>query len=183
MAASETLFLCALDANGNVVTGSHSVPHAVSALGSNSYNYDCNDNQITRNVGGQYTLNYDAENRLVSLSGAVTASFVYDGDGQRVKSTVNGTTTYFIGAHYEVTGSTVTKYYFAGTQRVAMRKYSIPQSMTVENLVSTRLRHSTRRLGEHLGFTSITTDNTGARVSEMRYKPCHSVTLRGAVQG
>jgi hypothetical protein len=95
---------------------------------------------------------------LVSISGAVTASFVYDGDGRRVKSTVSGTTTYFIGAHYEVTGSMVTKYYFAGAQRVAMRKYTIPQSMTVEYL-----------LGDHLGSTSITTDNTGARVAKMRY--------------
>ena len=41
-----------------------------------------------------------------------------------------------------------------------MRKYTIPQSMTVEYL-----------LGDHLGSTSITTDNTGAKVSEMRYKP------------
>ena len=56
--------------------------------------------------------------------------------------------------------------------------------MSVEYLVSTG---STRRLGDHpsaslktsLGSTSLTTDNTGAKVSEMRYreaslwdKPC-----------
>jgi len=35
--------------------------------------------------------------------------FGYDGDGRRVKSTVDGTTTYFVGAHYEVTGSQITK--------------------------------------------------------------------------
>ena len=28
-----------------------------------------------------YNLTYDAENRLTSVSGAATASFVYDGDG------------------------------------------------------------------------------------------------------
>ncbi len=33
----------------------------------------------------------DVENRLVS--GAASASFVYDGDGRRVKATVNGVTT------------------------------------------------------------------------------------------
>ncbi len=43
-------------------------------------------------------------------------------DGNRVSQTINGVTTYFIGGIYEVTGSTVTKYYFAGSQRVAMRK-------------------------------------------------------------
>jgi hypothetical protein len=48
------------------------------------------------------------------------ATFVYDGDGKRVKSIFNGTTTtYFVGNHYEVTGSTITKYYYAGSQRIA----------------------------------------------------------------
>jgi RHS repeat-associated protein len=54
----------------------------------------------------------------------------------------------------------VTKYYFAGTTRIAMRKYTIPQNMSVEYF-----------LGDHLGSTSITTDTNGAKVSEMRYKP------------
>jgi len=69
---------------------------------------------------------YDAENRLVDVKkNAVSmATFVYDGDGRRVKSTINSSTTYFVGAHYEVSGSTVTKYYFAGAQRVAMRSGS-----------------------------------------------------------
>lgn len=31
-----------------------------------------------------------------------------------------------LAAHFELTGSTVTKYYFAGVSRVAMRKYTIP---------------------------------------------------------
>ena len=83
------------------------------------------------------------------------ATFVYDGDGRRVKSTINGTTIYFVGAHYEVTGSTVTKYYFAGAQRVAMRSGS-----TVNYLLT-----------DHLGSTSLTTDTSGTLVSEMRYKP------------
>ena len=93
---------------------------------------------------------------------SVSASFVYDGDGRRVAQTVNGVTTYFVGAHYEYnqTSNQVTKYYFAGTTRIAMRKYTVPQSMSVEYF-----------LGDHLGSTSITTDANGAKVSEMRYKP------------
>jgi RHS repeat-associated protein len=81
--------------------------------------------------------------------------FVYDGDGNRVAQTINGVTTYFVGAHYELTGSQVTKYYFAGTTRIAMRKNG-----TVSYL-----------LGDHLGSTSITTDAAGTLVSELRYKP------------
>ena len=56
-------------------------------MGSDTYSYDANGNQMTRNVSGSsYTLGYDAENRLVSVSGAATATFYYDGDGNRVKS-------------------------------------------------------------------------------------------------
>jgi RHS repeat-associated protein len=83
------------------------------------------------------------------------ATFVYDGDGKRVKSTFNGaTTTYFVGAHYEVTGSTITKYYYAGSQRIAMRTGG-----TLNYL-----------LGDHLGSTSLTTNASGQIVSHLRYK-------------
>jgi RHS repeat-associated protein len=57
-------------------------------------------------------------------------------------------------------GSEITKYYFAGATRIAMRKYTIPQSMKVEYFLS-----------DHLGSTSITTDADGNKISEMRYKP------------
>jgi len=83
------------------------------------------------------------------------ATFVYDGDGRRVKSVINGTTTtYFVGAHYEVTGSTITKHYYAGAQRIAMRTNG-----TLSYL-----------LGDHLGSTSLTTNASGQIVSELRYK-------------
>jgi uncharacterized protein RhaS with RHS repeats len=52
-------------------------------MGSNTYQYDSNGNQTTRNIGGSaYTLGYDAENRLVSVSGpSLSAQFTYDGGG------------------------------------------------------------------------------------------------------
>ena len=57
----------------------------------------------------------------MSVSGAATASFVYDGDRRRVKATVNGVTSYYVGDHYEVSGGVVKKYYAAGGQRIALR--------------------------------------------------------------
>ncbi len=63
-------------------------------------------------------------------------------------------TTYFVGAHYEVTDGVVTKYYYAGAQRIAMRKDG-----TLNYL-----------LGDHLGSTSLSTDAAGNVVSEMKYK-------------
>ncbi len=141
----------------------HAVTSASNSSSALTYQYDANGNQTTRVIGSDtFTLLYDAENRLVEVkkNGASIAQFVYDGDGKRVKSVINGEITYFIGNYYEQRGSTITKYYFAGASRIAMRKYTIPQSMTVEYL-----------LGDHLGSTSITTDADGAKVSEIRYKP------------
>ncbi len=100
------------------------------------------------------------------------ATFVYDGDGNRVAQTINGVTTYFIGGIYEVTGSTVTKYYFAGSQRVAMRRNS-----TLSYL-----------LADHLGSTSLVVNDvtTGVWandvVSELRYKPWGEVRYTSGAQ-
>lgn len=76
------------------------------------------------------------------------------GDGRQVQSTVNGATTTFVGAHYQVEGGMTVKYYLAGGQRIAMR--------TPNNSVS-------YLLSDHLGSTSLTTNSTGTVTSEMRY--------------
>jgi RHS repeat-associated protein len=149
--------------------------HAVTSLSNgNSYKYDANGNMIQRVVDGQkFALGYDAENRLVKVcqdpsnnaicdtGETVVASFVYNGDGERVKSTLNpsagsgqaSVTTTFVGSHYEITGSTVTKYYFAGSQRVAMR---VGGALTY-------------LFSDHLGSTSLTTNGAGVKTSEIRY--------------
>ncbi len=104
--------------------GTRTIPHAVSGAGSNTYAYDCNGNQITRVVGGStFNLAYDTENHLTTVSGATSASFTYDGNSNQVKTVVGGVTTTYIGNYFEWTGSTSTmkKYYFAGSQRIAMR--------------------------------------------------------------
>ncbi len=135
--------------------------HAVSAAGGNSYEYDCNGNQKIRHINsgplaGDYVLSYDAENRLVKVekNGAELATFVYDGDGRQVKATINGETTVYVGPHYEVKGSVVTKYYFAGATRIAMR-----ENGTLSYL-----------LGDHLGSSSVTTDANGVSTATMFYK-------------
>jgi len=148
-------------------------PHAVKKLVQSSdndlpvssYIYDDNSNQTTRIVGGEtYNLAYDAENRLVEVkkNNVTIAEFTFDGDGKRVKSVMDGETILFAGANYEMnlTSGAITKYYFAGASRIAMRKYTIPVSMKVEYL-----------LGDHLGSTSLTTDSNGNKISEIRYKP------------
>jgi RHS repeat-associated protein len=130
--------------------------HAVTTLSNgNTYGYDENGNMTSRNVGGQInTLMYDAENRLISVSGAATASFSYDADGKQVIGTVNGVTTYYVGNHYEKKNDVVTKYYFAGATRLAVR--------TGETL--------SYLLADHIGSSSVTTDANGGYSAQELYK-------------
>jgi RHS repeat-associated protein len=129
--------------------------HAVTAVsGGHSYAYDANGNLTSRTTGGQsVTLTYDAENRLVSVSGAVSASFVYDGDGRRVKATVSGVTSYYVGDYYEVAGGVVKKYYSAGGQRIAVRSGGVLHWL----------------LADHLGGTAHTLSGA-TETGEVRYK-------------
>ncbi len=145
-------------------SGPNSVrPHAVTGWGSNTYGYDANGNQVTRTLGANVSyLTYDAENRLTAVSGATSASFVYDGDGTLVKSVMGGVTTYYIGNYFEwqcfdPTCSTpkLVTYYYAGGQRVAMRDNSTLYFL----------------LGDHLGSTSLTANSSGGKVAELRYHP------------
>ena len=109
----------------------------------------------SRYVNGQsFTLAYDAENRLVAVSGAAAANFAYDADGKQVIGTVNGVTTYYVGNHYEVKSSVVTKYYFAGATRLAVRTGD-----TLSFL-----------LADHIGSSSVTTDANGGYSAEALYK-------------
>ncbi|GIK75694.1 MAG: hypothetical protein BroJett021_46820 [Chloroflexota bacterium] len=82
-----------------------------------------------------------------------SAAFVYDGDGRRVKGTVNGVTTYYVGDSYEVSGGVVKKYYSAGGQRIALRSGGALYWL----------------LNDHLGGTAHTISGT-TETGEVRYR-------------
>ena len=116
--------------------------------------------------GQTYTQTFDIENRLASVTvGGQTTQFFYDGDGNLFKKLKpDGSKTFYHGM-YEVdksSGGTVTKiavYYPVGG---AMRSNG-----TLYFMVSTRgakQPQSTRRLGDHLGSTSVMTDASGTTV-------------------
>jgi RHS repeat-associated protein len=124
--------------------------------GAQRYWYDQNGN-ATRRVNGtqDITLAYDAENHVTTITGSgVNATYVYDGDGKRVKATVGSVTTVYIGNIYERdNGTTVRKYYYAGAVRVALRTGG----------------NTFYLLNDHLTSTAITTNSSGARLTELRY--------------
>ena len=104
--------------NGNSYTYG-SQPHAVTAAFGNSYGYDAVGNQTSRTIAGTaYTQSFDYDNRLLGVAGgSVSATFLYDADGNRVKGTVAGVTTVYLAGLYEYQNGAVTKYYEGGALR------------------------------------------------------------------
>jgi RHS repeat-associated protein len=129
-------------------------------------------------------MSYDAENRLVQVDSPskTIATFTYDGDGNRVRSTFDRdissiVTTTYIGnpsvpsgqCYFEWTGSTSTmnvrdRYYYAGSTLVAIRT----GSSTLNYLLGD---HPSPMFGTGLGSTAITTNSSGGKVAEIRYYP------------
>ena len=90
------------------------------------------------------------------------ASYVYDGDGNLVKSEVNGVVTYYLGKYYEKTVQNghyaEKKHYSAGSSMIAVRTVIDGTQDTLNWLV-----------GDYLGSTSLVTDSAGVVVNEIRY--------------
>jgi RHS repeat-associated protein len=91
-----------------------------------------------------------------------TLTTVYDENGLPHPAEL---TAYYFGGAYEVTGGTITKYYYARAQRVAMRQ-------------GTALYYL---LPDHLGSTSLTTDASGHMLSELRYTAWGEVRYNAGV--
>ncbi|MEA1677476.1 RHS repeat-associated core domain-containing protein [Nitrospirillum sp. BR 11163] len=72
---------------------------------------------------GTFTYGYDAENRLVSVTGGgVTAAYAYDAQGRRKSKTVNGTTTVYL---TDADGREVVEYAGAGGATAAWYAYGL----------------------------------------------------------
>ena len=117
--------------------------------------YDANGNMASRVVDGQaQVLEWDAENRLVRVrQGASVSTFLYDGDGNRVRATVDGVTTVYIGNYYEQSGSAIRTYCYHAGQRVAMREGGV----------------TTWLFGDHLGSTSVAYRGSDGQTTRQLY--------------
>lgn len=98
-------------------------------------------------------------------------AFTYNGEGQRVKSVMHDvggiitSTTYFAGSYYELADDVITKYYYAGAQQIAIRKGGMLSYV----------------LGDHLGSTSVITDDLGVTISEIKYTAWGEVRFEAGV--
>jgi len=129
-------------------------PHAVTTAGSNSYSYDANGNLTS---GAGRTLTYNLENKPLTITIAgQTTTFVYDGDGGRVKKTAGTTVTRYISKLYECDNTSCSRMVFADGQRIA----------TIGANGSSYYYHT-----DHLGSSSVITDSAGAKVQSLTYFP------------
>ena len=150
-------------------SGPNSVrPHAVSSTDNGSgiitpYAYDANGNMAS---GAGRTISYDVENRPVTVTlNGTTTTMVYDGDGGRVKKTVddgsNITTTTYIGKLYVCEGTAPTqscaRLIFSGDQRIAMKQVDTGKVSYFH--------------ADHLGSTSVLTNANGAIEEDLVYYP------------
>ena len=131
-----------------------------------TFKYDQAGNMVSEQ--GKY-YEYNDANQLVRVrkdapDGEIIAEYVYDYQGQRVKKTENGVTTYYIGKHYEERkGKTVdekTSYFFANSQRIAKssQKNKAPPQVSYY-------------LNNHLGSADVVIDENGKVLDNIKYLP------------
>jgi RHS repeat-associated protein len=129
--------------------------------------YDANGNMIS---DGTYEYEYNDANQLskVYKDNETVEQYWYDNGGQRIKKWSNGTTTYYIGDYYETVidnwSREDTSYYWLNGERV-----------TKENSSGTYYYHT-----DHLGSTSLMTDESGNLVEKIKYFPFGAIRSGGS---
>lgn len=131
----------------------HKIVSVTDSTGSRSFAYDNNGN-ITSD--GLRAIVYDYDNMSKSITkGGLTTSFVYDGNGARVKKITQDYTVIYIDKLYECVNDECGKYIFADDTRIALKT---PTSALYYH-------------PNHLGSTTVVTDVTGSKVEDVAYYP------------
>ena len=116
------------------------------------------------------TITWDVENRVVAVTGG--ASFVYDGDGNRVKKTEGGQTILYINQYYEknLTTGVVTTSYYLGGQLVAARENTTLRYVHQDSLNSTSVMStSTGTLDSSITFYPFGATRTGSVSTDKKF--------------
>jgi len=149
---------------GVMTYGLNAGPHALTSAGGYAYQYDRNGNMI---VGKNKTMEYDFENRLTKVNQlGIINTFVYDGDGGRVKKTslrggAETISTTYIGSLFEKdSDGKIRKHIFAGANKIA--SVSLRGSEAAEAIYY----HS-----DHLGSSNVIANATGQQIQYCEYTP------------
>ena len=176
---------------GSRIDGSTAGPHAATSLSDGTvFKYDLNGNMVSLKKGGNLTKYvYDSQNRLqsVSVGGLTIATYVYDGDGGRIKKIVyrrdlalyNDNVNALLFGNLNGTPRPAT----AGNPTVDTTRY-VGNVYETEGTRQTKFIYlgSTRVAAgsdgsvfyyhtDHLGGTNVLTDNTGVLRELIEYDP------------
>jgi RHS repeat-associated protein len=134
--------------------------HAVqtaSTIPGRVYQYDNNGNMKS---DGLRTVTYTPDNLPNDITiGAAKTSFTYDGNGTRVKKAYGGMTRVYIDKLYDSYDGDSNNYIYAGNTRIALHWTNVPTQQD-----GTVYYHP-----DHLGSTSIVTDDYGNKVEDIFY--------------
>jgi RHS repeat-associated protein len=123
------------------------------------YQYDAAGN-MTQDASHSYT--YDAENRLTTVDGGSTATYVYDAEGDRIEKIAGGVTTVY---YYDPVGNLTTETNGGDTLNIGY-VYSGGQLLAEYEGGSTLFVHK-----DHLGSTRVMTAMNGSVSDSMDYLP------------
>ena len=139
-------------------SASYNANNQLTQRGASSFTYDANGN-LTGDGANTYT--WDARNRLSGISGSLSATFLYDSFGRRVRRSVGGVATDYLydghNAVQELSGTTpVANMLTGGTDEVFARTDSAGRRAV---------------LADGLGSTLALADDAGALRTQYTYDP------------
>jgi RHS repeat-associated protein len=138
----------------------------LSSANGKSYGYDNNGNTTTENAR-IYT--YNQNQRLIQVvDGAMTAGYTHNGNGQRVKKTVNGQTTVF---HYSLSGQLIAESDGTGA---TTSEYVYLNSQPLAKIEGSNIYYYHN---DHLATPQKMTDSSGTIVWAADYKPFGEATV------
>jgi RHS repeat-associated protein len=132
--------------------------------------YDANGNLTS---DGTNTYVWDARNQLISITGAVTASFQYDAFGRRINKTINGQSMGFL---YD--GADVVQEQSGGSPAANLLVGDLDSLFTRADGVN-----SQALITDGLGSTLALLDSAGTLQTEYTYEPFGKTTISGAQSG
>ncbi|HEX7956913.1 MAG TPA: RHS repeat-associated core domain-containing protein, partial [Pyrinomonadaceae bacterium] len=150
-----------------LATASYNAGNQLTQRGGANLTYDANGN-LTGDGANTYT--WDARNKLVSISGATAATFVYDAFGRRVSKTTGGQTT-----EYLYDGANVVQEKVGGAPSVNMLMGGIDEVFSRTTSAGTQ-----SLVSDGLGTTLALLDAAGAEQTRYTYAPFGATTQAGA---
>lgn len=132
--------------------------------GPTSFSFDANGNRTVTDPGPWFRRfhRYDQANRLVSITGSVTATYTYNGDGLRVSKTSAGSTrshTWDLSGETPMLLSDGVREYVHGPEGLPLAH--------VDNATGGVVWYGS----DHQGSTRLLTDDAGTIVGSYRYEP------------